>query len=148
MIIIWYPVKDSVISYFGHVSYITMQDDQSWSFQSLDGNWTRNKPSSDYTNDRSKTSAGRGYILDFGSELKNEKFQSALKTFNDYPLGIKRSYGVYGNNCANPFNVAFNAIAGDLGMKKINIVYPERVGTFIRDNLQKYYLASSIFLKH
>ena len=110
MAIIW----DGVDGYnpdrwYGHVSYITMQDDQSYSWQGI-AHWTQNHPSSDYTNERSKDSAGTGYILDFGPKI-NEKFQNALIRAYDRPFGLgKRVYDPIKDNCGEAFVIAIRAI--------------------------------------
>jgi hypothetical protein len=111
-----------------------MQDDTSYSWEGV-FNWTKNTPSSDYTNERAKTSAGTGYILDFGYKL-NEKFQNALKhAYDGYTrYNIKRPYGPITNNCGKAFSVAYNAIAPDIGRRaNLALILPEDVRTFITD---------------
>ncbi len=104
------------LSYEGHLSYISMQNDTSYSWQSP-FRWTRAKPSSDYTNRSSKHSGGTGFILDFssaGGEI-NAKFQKAL-------INARKgtAYTPLDNNCVAPFVDAINAIHKDIGAPAFN----------------------------
>src|SRR5213079_2745122 len=85
----WSPV--------GHVSYITMQNNTSYSWplgilhpSQLDSH----SPSVRYTDLRSQDSAGVGYVLDFGSRL-NAKFQNALIHAYDKEGGGKHMYTIW-----------------------------------------------------
>src|SRR5467141_1220156 len=90
-------------------TYIIMQDDQSYSWDSV---FTYNKePASEYTNRRSKDSAGIGYVLDFGSEV-NEKFQYAVKHAYDGGGPYMPDF----NNWGAAFNRAINTISKDAGI--------------------------------
>ena len=106
-------------------------------------------PSSDYTDFRSKNSAGHGYILDFGPEL-NAKFQDALlHAYDGGWFGHKRSYDPIKDNSGQAFNKAFKAIATDLGMKPLNpgLITPRSIEEFINNNLRKYIAATTPYPK-
>jgi hypothetical protein len=60
-------------------------------------------PSSGYTNVRSQDSAGRGYVLDFGSKI-NAKFQNTLIHAYDKQGGGKHTYGIRNYNYGRAFN--------------------------------------------
>src|SRR5260370_3613384 len=97
MVIAWDPSgwRANPLSYEGHVSYITMQNDTSYSFQSP-FRWTHDQPSSNDTNERSTHTAGIGYLLDFshaGAEV-NSKFQKALLSAPRCAI-----YSPFYNNC-------------------------------------------------
>src|SRR5947209_819637 len=118
-------------SYEGHVSYITMQDDKSYSWQGI-MDWTKDTPSSDYTNERSKYTAGVGYILDFGPEL-NDKFQNALiHAYDRTFLGGKHIYDPVIDNCGEAFDVAINAISKDIGVPTTHAVLPSKIKEYIK----------------
>jgi len=134
MFVIWEGQKTwNPIFKYGHVSQITMQDDQSFSWQAggtWHNKWTQNTPSSEYTNERRKYSAGRGYVIDFGYDL-NEKAQKALK--DHYGNSI---YNPITNNCTAAFFAAINAIRNDLN-SRYGANLPEAKGTYPAD-VEKY----------
>jgi RHS repeat-associated protein len=159
MVVVWKPVKDSLnpSSAFGHVSYITMQNDQSYSWPrgiTHPSDWGYASPSSAYTDSRSQDSAGRGYILDFGSKL-NDKFQNAMLHAYDKTGGTsKHIYTIWNYNCGKAFNVAINAIRGDL-RKQFGINLPESKGikpstieAYVNNNLRQFIVAERAFEKH
>ena len=149
MVIAWDPSgwRANPLSYEGHVSYITEQNDTSYSFQSP-FRWTHDQPSSKYTDARSTHTAGIGYILDFshaGAEI-NAKFQKAL-------LSARRGdiYDPFDNNCANPFVVAINAIHKEIGTPKFTTKHmPIDVKTYIEKYLQpkNFVVGGQVFPKH
>lgn len=123
---------------FGHVSYITMQNDTSYSWQGV-MNYTIDRPSSDYTNERSKISEGIGYVLDFGPRT-NDKFQWVLR--NTYKLSSGAAGPAYDpitNNCGKAFSIAFNSIRKDIGYRGplIFLVFPDDVKRFITRDLPR-----------
>lgn len=65
----------------GHVSYIIDGVSYSWQMHEENGEqvWFIKDNPSDYTDVRRKQSAGRGYVLDFGSDALNSKFKELLK---------------------------------------------------------------------
>jgi len=134
--------------WLGHISTITMDDDTSYSWDGTGGEhyWSQKykaqSPSSDYTNARSEESAGTGYILDFGLAL-NAKFQSALKHAYD---GM-HTWDPYYHNCTYGFDVAFNAIAKDLGINPQSLRRPSTVETFIKNYLAPYTMGKQEFPK-
>jgi len=139
-IIIW----EGALNPFGHVSYITMQDDISYSWEGV-VNWTIDNPSSDFTQRRSTGtlgSTGTGYILDFGS--LNAKFQNHLLHAYDGLLGIKQPYGPTTNNCAKAGINAINYIRKDLQSRdgirlpRLIDVRPSAVKAYIENNLMGY----------
>jgi len=151
MIITW--DVDEPWSPVGHVSYITMQDDTSYSWDMDSGHyynqeWTIATPSSKYTDKRSDSSEGHGYILDFGGEL-NSKFQNALlHAYDGGWFGHKRSYDPVSDNCGQAFNIAINAISKDIGLKPIHIVSPWEIRKYIENNLRNYIAATTPYPKH
>jgi RHS repeat-associated protein len=157
--IIWDPVKGSInpSSMFGHVSYITMQDDQSWSWPRgilHPREWDQQMPSARYTDVRSHDSAGMGYVLDFGPKI-NAKFQKALKHAYDKGGGkSKHIYTIWNYNCGKAFNVAINAIRGDLRKRfKVNLpeskgIKPSTLGGYIEENLQPFIKGQFLYQKH
>jgi hypothetical protein len=157
MVVVWDSVQGlNPSSAFGHVSYTTMQDDQSysWPMSTLHlSQWGQESPSSNYTNTRSAESAGVGYILDFGSRL-NAKFQNALIHAYDKEGGGKHIYTIWNYNCGKAFNAAINAIRGDLrGQFKVNLpeskgIKPSTIQRYIQDNLQRFTRANFVFPKH
>jgi RHS repeat-associated protein len=156
MVIIWAPAGLNPSSAFGHVSYITMQNDMSYSWPLgvlHESEWGYANPSSDYTNVRSQQSAGVGYVLDFGSKL-NVRFQNALIHAYDKEGGGEHTYTIWNYNCGKAFNVAINAIRGDL-RKQFGVKLPESKGVkpstierYIRDNLLRFTHADFQFPKH
>jgi RHS repeat-associated protein len=154
MVIIWGAPDKSLRNpeslnpdeWLGHLSMITMQDDTSLSWDGTGGNhiwsqeYSRQSPSSDYTNVRSKESAGTGYVLDFGSKL-NAKFQEAMKHAYD---GI-RSWDPYYHNCTYGFAVGFNAIADELHMSKKEFHNPASVQKFIKEVLLQFKMGEKDF---
>jgi RHS repeat-associated protein len=155
MIIIWEPQEGSQnpTYAFGHVSAITMANDESLSWESFKTEWykqdfNKKTPSSLYTGERSRESAGRGYILDFGVEL-NKKFIKAYRAAYDAPMIGKIPYHPFYDNCGYAFTVAINAIHKDIGVKSsvLNIL-PKQVEGYIKDNLQPFWRATHVFPKH
>jgi len=151
IVVIWDPShtpQDSynALTWFGHVSFIFTQDDESYSWHGLKS-WTIAKPSSRYTDERSKASAGIGIVLDFGSKL-NEKFQNALKSAPESFLGINYPYHPTYNNCGEPFNVAINAIRKDIGVPKSKGTFPSEIKAYIEKNLGRYIIGHVEFPKH
>ena len=148
MVNIWGP---GGVNQIGHVSYITMQDDVSLSWQAegapFFNEWTKNTPSSDYTNERSKTSAGVGYILDFGTKI-NDKFQKNLKSYYEIAGGVNGPYNPICNNCASAFVGAMNSIRKDLGVPMIIKPSPAAIEKYIRTNLMPYVMGIREFPKH
>lgn len=148
MIVIWEPGYNP----FGHVSYITMQDDTSYSWE---GVGTIDTPSAKYTDARSAGtmgSTGEGYILDFGS--LNAKFQKTLRHAYDGPFGIAPPYGPISNNCAKAGIVAINSIRRDLEARdniklpKLSDIRPSAVKAYIEKNLSRYVVAQQKFPYH
>ncbi len=141
----WSPV--------GHVSYIMMQNDMSYSWDMDSGEytnqeWTKATPSSDYADKRSKSSEGHGYILDFGVEL-NTKFQNALlHAYDGGLIGQKKSYDPIVDNCGQAFNKGVNAISKEIGVKPIHIVSPWAIRKYIENDLKKYIAATVAYPKH
>jgi|GEM_PF-390263 len=147
MVIIWDSVSGiNPDRWFGHVSYITMDDDTSYSWQGI-WNWTKDQPSSKYTSERSKDSAGLGYILDFGSTKINEKFQNALKHAYDYSYS---GYGPISDNCGAAFNRAINAISKDIGVPMSINIRPSAIREYIEKNLKprNFVVGQREFPKH
>ncbi len=147
MIIFWYGGGKNP---FGHISYIIMQDDESYSWQAQGLNeWTRNTPSSVYTDSRSTIAGGVGIVLDFKDPLINAKFQEALKGAYTSSLGINIPYHPTYNNCAMAFNVAYDAIRKDIGgSRRLNSIRPADVYKFINENLSQYIRSTKDFPKH
>jgi hypothetical protein len=149
MVTVWDPVKNTLnpSSAFGHVSYITMQNDRSYSWPlgiTHPSEWDIQSPSAGYTDARSHDSAGRGYILDFGPKL-NEKFQNALIHAYDKDGGSKKHiYTIWNYNCGKAFNMAINAIRGDLrkqfhvNLPKASAIRPSTTEAYIQHNLQQF----------
>ena len=114
-----------------------MQNDQSLSWQG-GGDWTKTLEhhSSDYTNVRSQSSSGVGYILDFHDPVINAKFQDALYHAYDKPGGGKRWYDPAKDNCGQAFNVAINAISKSIGVPTTHAVRPSQIGAYIQKYLK------------
>ena len=137
---------------WGHVSYTTMQDDTSYSWEGV-WNWTIDKPSAQYTNTRSGGelgSEGTGYVLDFGN--LNAKFQKALIHAYDSSYG---GYGSISDNCGMAFNKAINAIRKDLEKRdKVKLpmslnIRPSKIREYIENILmQRYVVAQQRFSWH
>ncbi|HTE32646.1 MAG TPA: RHS repeat-associated core domain-containing protein, partial [Chryseolinea sp.] len=121
-VIIWSKANvvktGEVSSMLGHVSYIRRGHSYSWDdyHDEITGEseWNYDVDASDYTKDRSKTSAGTGYILDFGSDAINEKFWNTLYHAYDDGNGGQVEYSLTSDNCGHAFLRAMNKIAGDL----------------------------------
>jgi hypothetical protein len=133
--------------WLGHTSYITMQDDTSYSWDGTAGTWTQwryseRSPSSIYTDERSKESSGTGEILDFGSQL-NTKFQYAMEhAYDGIPV-----WDPYYHNCTYGFQIGLNAIAKDLGLDPVEFHKPSNVDAYIRQNLAIHTMRRVVFPK-
>jgi hypothetical protein len=157
MVVAWAPVQGvNPSSAFGHISYITMQNDTSysWPLGILNLNeWGKRTPSSVYTNVRSQDSAGIGYVLDFGSKI-NAKFQFTLIHAYDKQGGGKHTYGIWNYNCGRAFNAAINAIRGDLrrqfgvNLPRSNGHRPSTIEKYIQNNLRRFTRTNHEFRKH
>jgi RHS repeat-associated protein len=142
MVILWEPYS---VNRWGHVSYITMQDDHSYSWEGV-WNWTEDKPSAKYTDKRSKDSAGRGYVFDFRDRKINEKFQKALIHAYDYAYA---GYNPIWVNCGMAFNAAINAIRKDIGVPSTGgLKAPESIKNYIQTNLMPFVVEQRVFPKH
>ena len=98
-----------------------------------------------YTDKRSKDSAGRGYIFDFGREL-NEKFQKALIHAYDHAYV---GYNPIWINCGMAFNVAINAISKDIGVPPTGgLKAPESIKNYIQTYLMPHVMGQKEFPKH
>src|SRR5437868_1333829 len=120
-----------------------MQNDQSLSWQGgVDWTKTLEHHSSDYTNVRSQSSSGVGYVLDFHDPQINVKYQDALYHAYDRSSGTgKRWYDPVKDNCGQAFNVAINAISKDIGVSSTKslgsgIVRPREIGAYIQKYLK------------
>jgi hypothetical protein len=150
MVVIWGP---GGLNRIGHVSYIFMQNDRSLSWEGegypLHNRFSEESPSARYTDERSKTSEGRGYILDFGTEA-NAKFQKALRKAYEIGLGANAPYDPLNNNCAHAFVRAMNAIRKDIRAPMIIVAGPATIETYIRAELmpRHYVKGTPVFPKH
>jgi hypothetical protein len=134
-----------------------MEDDQSWSWPrgiTHPREWGRETPSTKYTDGRSHDSGGRGYVLDFGPAL-NEKFQNAMRHAYDKSGGnSKHIYTIWNYNCGKAFNVAINAIRGDLSkqfgvnLPRSNGIKPSTIEAYIQKNLGQFTKSGWMFFKH
>jgi RHS repeat-associated protein len=137
--------------YTGHVSYIIMQEDKSYSWEGLK-DWTI-KAASVYTDERSKSSAGIGFVLDFGAQL-NDQFQYALlHAYDRSGLGKtimgteKRTYDPVVDNCGEAFIKAINKISKEIGAPKTHTPFPSGVREYIEKNLGRYVTEKKQFPK-
>lgn len=117
------------------MSYINKGHSWSWDDRRDDeGNpiWSYEQKSKDYTDERRTTSAGTGYILDFGSADLNKRFYGEL-------LDAYKGTGEYAlttNNCGHAFQRAVNVIAEELGFPKNNSTIPGNHQKYIKSVLQ------------
>jgi len=103
-----------------------MQNDQSLSWQG-GGDWTKTLEhhSSDYTNVRSQSSSGVGYVLDFHDHAYDRSSGTG-----------KRWYDPVKDNCGQAFNVAINAISKSIGVPTTHAVRPSQIGAYIQKYLK------------
>jgi RHS repeat-associated protein len=148
IVTVWEPAKTfNLSSTFGHVSYVTMQNDTSFSWPRgilHERSWDKRTPSSKYFEERRQVSDGHGHVLDFGDRI-NEKFQYALLHAYDKEGGrSKHIYTIWNYNCGKAFNVAINAIRSDVWktyhvyLPKANMVLPSSTEKYILTNLGQF----------
>ena len=141
-VIIWDEIDSWSTSRYGHVSYIIDHISFSWQNDvSPEGRgiWTVNDRPMDFITERERTSAGTGYVLDFGRDDLNERFKDVLlKAYVGSNPSNKDRYALLDNNCGSAFQRAINAIAPDLGIPKDDAIKPASHGEYIKKWLQPY----------
>ena len=91
--------------------------------------WTKNKPSSDYTDDRSTHSEGIGFVLDFGMK-RNDKYWKGYTTL-PASFGVNEPYHPITNNCCAAFIRGMDSIRKEIGVPKINKPTPSAIREYI-----------------
>jgi hypothetical protein len=141
-VIIWDEIGGWSTSRWGYVSYIIDGVSYSWQGDTSSegyGQWTIDADPKKFTDLRSRTSSGTGYILDFGSAKINADFKDALKrAYVGANPANKDRYALYDNNCGDAFNRAIAAVAGDLRIPKDGSVKPRSHGEYINNILKPY----------
>jgi RHS repeat-associated protein len=140
VVIIWEGTTNGgrdVSSAFGHVSYIINDVSYSWeAYENPDTGkqeWRIDDLPETYLNDRMRISAGKGYVLDFGSWQKNEQFSQAL--INAY--NGTGNYKFLRNNCGHEFQRAVNQLQLNNGSTYRGIS-PKDHQKFITKHLSQY----------
>jgi len=130
----------------GHVSYVINGESFSWEGETTpdgkQGRYTTGDPQK-YIDERRRTSAGTGYVLDFGSSKLNNKFKNEL-------LKAYQGTGIYAlttNNCGHAFQRAINAMAGDLNISTNWRQAPAQHDAYINSVLKKYIVNKNLYPK-
>lgn len=155
IVIVWDPVAGTNKPFrkFGHIAYLAEGIAYSWQAE-MGVKWTINEGDI-YTDERSKDSAGVGYILDFGYKL-NKKFLNGVLAA-PYSYTSVTGNNVYGpfNNCADTFWGGVNAIRNDIKIRNSNgrpygqaLTKPKDVERFININLRAYVTGKNYYPKH
>jgi hypothetical protein len=104
--------------------------------------WRTERPASNYTDDRRKLSSGIGYVLDFGSPVKNRQFAVALLTAYRGTGG----YDFTGNNCGHAFQRAINQMKLP-GVPQNTAIKPSRHEKFLKTHLSNYVVGRTQYPK-
>lgn len=136
-VIIWNPtLLEGLYGVGGHVSYVIDGKMYSWELHGW-ANKGNEPPAQEYISANQQFRSGMGYVVDFGSDARNDAFKDAIKHSydgNDHGIPVPGiPYNPYNNNCGTGLCRAVNG--GGLGLPPDNNWTPWGHRDYIEHNL-------------